>query len=164
MEQLSASVRLNLKERRTARGFLIMTRSRKGMGILSVAVLAMAICPWLALAGGVDKAPPVDDAIDYQAAAAEMEQLYTLIIQRFKGDAVFVTKLRAAQLAWRRFRDAQLEALYPAADKQLAYGSAYSGCRQMAMAVLTRQRIEQLRLWLIGVAEGDVCAGSLPTH
>jgi hypothetical protein len=93
-----------------------------------------------------------------------MERLYSQILRQHAGDDVFISKMRAAQTAWERFRDAHLEALYPAEDKQLVYGSAYSGCRQMAAAALVRQRIEQLHPWLDGVAEGDLCAGSLPTR
>ncbi len=67
-------------------------------------------------------------------------------------------------MAWCRFRDAHIDALYPAENKALAYGSAYQRCRRMAIVALTRQRIEQLRQWMNGVAEGDVCAGSLPIY
>ena len=100
--------------------------------------------------------------MDARAAITEMDRIYAEILKRFAGDTRFIAKLNAAQNAWQRYREAHLESLYPADDKMLAYGSAYRHCRKIASAALTRERINHLRLWLQGVEEGEVCAGSLP--
>ncbi len=70
--------------------------------------------------------------------------------------------IKAAQAAWRQFRDAHLASLFPAEDKVQAYGSVYGECVQRAARELTCERIEQLYRWVKGVPEGEVCAGSLP--
>jgi uncharacterized protein YecT (DUF1311 family) len=50
------------------------------------------------------------------------------------------------------------------ADKELnqiyQYGSVYPMCANNELEAMTRKRIEELRAWLKGTQEGDVCAGS----
>jgi uncharacterized protein YecT (DUF1311 family) len=94
---------------------------------------------------------------------AELNRVYQQVLANFAKDRVFIGKLKAAQRAWITFRDAQLEALYPEADKS-AYGSAYPMCYMNEKASLTRERTKQLRAWLDDQAEGDVCVGSIPVH
>ena len=72
-------------------------------------------------------------------------------------------KLKAAQKAWLAFRDAQLQAMYPAADKQAEYGSVYPTCRCAVLKELTEQRTRELKVWLDGIPEGEVCRGSVKT-
>jgi Lysozyme inhibitor LprI len=92
---------------------------------------------------------------------AQMDHRLTEIGHMYVHDAEFLAKLQASQVAWRRFRKAYLESLYPASDKTLAYGQIYSRCYQMAYVAVTRQRIEQLQMWIDGRPEGDGCAGSI---
>jgi uncharacterized protein YecT (DUF1311 family) len=80
---------------------------------------------------------------------------------RQRGEADFLQKLKAAQRLWIAFRDAHLESLYPAGDKQLEYGSAYGACRCLALVELTNRRLEELKVWLRGVPEGETCKGSV---
>ncbi len=128
--------------------------------LLAVFVLA-AHAPALT-AGGTAPPPPDENGPMDADAFAEMDRLYAEILERFGDDTRFIDKLQASQKAWQRYRDAHLEALYPADDKMLEYGSAYRNCRRIALAALTRERIEHLRRWLQGVPEGEVCVGSLP--
>jgi uncharacterized protein YecT (DUF1311 family) len=58
-------------------------------------------------------------AEDSSAADAELNHVYQDLLNKTKGDTNATRKLRDAQRAWVAFRDAQLEALYPAQDKQL---------------------------------------------
>lgn len=37
----------------------------------------------------------------------------------------------------------------------------YPMCRYMAVLELTKKRVEELRRWVDGVEEGDVCSGSI---
>jgi Lysozyme inhibitor LprI len=92
---------------------------------------------------------------------AQMDHRLAEIRRMYARDAEFLAKLEASQVAWRRFRKAYLESLYPASDKTLAYGRTFSRCYQMAYVAVTRQRIEQLQMWIDGRPEGDVCAGSI---
>jgi uncharacterized protein YecT (DUF1311 family) len=98
---------------------------------------------------------------EFKKADAELNDTYGKIRAAYKEDAEFLGKLQTAQKAWLAFRDAELDAVYPAADKETQYGSVYPMCRCQALASLTTQRVEQLKQWLTGVEEGDVCAGSV---
>lgn len=102
------------------------------------------------------------DACDeYKKADIELNKLYRQILSEYKADALFVQKLRSAQRAWVAYRDAHLEALYPATNPQVEYGSVFLMCRCTALAEITRKRAEELRRWVDGVDEGEACAGSI---
>ena len=162
MEQLNIAHRDGSEAPQAGSGSLMAPLVYNALKIVFLIATVAAVNFSIACAGGAKQAQSADKAISPQAATAEMERIYGLILQRFEQDDLFIAKFQAAQTAWKQYRDAHLEALYPAKDKRLAYGSVYGRCRQTALAELTRQRIEQLRPWLDGVAEGDVCAGSLP--
>ncbi len=98
---------------------------------------------------------------DLAKADGEMTRIYSQIIKEYAHDKEFIEKMKTAQRAWIRFRDAHLEALYPAKDKQSEYGSSYPSCYAMGILQLTRERIDHLMLWKEGVDEGNVCAGSV---
>ena len=94
-------------------------------------------------------------------ADVAMNATYAKILKEYADDQQFVTKLKATQWAWLAFRDAELEALYPKTDKQANYGTVYPMCRCSELQFLTENRTKELRRWLDGTIEGDVCAGSL---
>lgn len=98
---------------------------------------------------------------DFAAADRELNAVYARIQRDYAHDTAFLNKLRLAQRAWIAFRDAELAARYPDADPATAYGSAYPGCAAGVKTELTRARTTQLKRWLDGVAEGEVCAGSV---
>jgi uncharacterized protein YecT (DUF1311 family) len=97
---------------------------------------------------------------EFTAAETEMNRVYQQILQARKSDVEFTVKFKAAQRAWLVFREAQAQALYPAADKRRAYGSVYPVCRAQALTQLTTERTKQLKAWIEPPAEGDTCAGS----
>ncbi|MBI3476990.1 MAG: DUF1311 domain-containing protein [Acidobacteria bacterium] len=94
----------------------------------------------------------------YKGADDELNRIYQSLLKNAANDPVALDKIRAAQNAWVVFRDAQLAALYPAEDKQREYGTVFPMCANLALADLTRQRIDTLKHMLNRV-EGDVCAG-----
>ncbi|MEO6365528.1 MAG: lysozyme inhibitor LprI family protein [Luteimonas sp.] len=96
------------------------------------------------------------------AADRELNTVYQQVLLKHAMDKNFIRKLRAAQRAWLAYRDAELAARYPDPDPRTAYGCVYPDCAAGLKARLIHARISQLRMWLVGVAEGDVCAGSLP--
>lgn len=100
---------------------------------------------------------------EFISADNELNQVYQRIVREYADDPVFLDKLRKAQRAWLAFRDAELQALYPYAgeDSRLHYGSVWPVCANLALEELTRERSRELRRWLEGVPEGDVCAGSV---
>lgn len=100
----------------------------------------------------------------YQAADQQLNTLYRHVQQLYAQNATFLKAFKASQVAWLRFRDAQLEALFPnppGQDKPQTYGSVYSMCRCSVLTELTQARNRQLRAWATGTDEGDVCSGSV---
>ena len=100
-----------------------------------------------------------DACATYDNADAEMNRTYKQILDKYQRDNVFIEKLKTAQRAWIKFRDADLESLYP--NTPSAYGSINPMCRCIALAELTTERTKSLKRWIDGVEEGDVCAGSI---
>lgn len=97
----------------------------------------------------------------YKKADKELNAVFNKTLQEYQSDAKFIAKLRASQRAWIKFRDAEVEAQFPETDKRGQYGSVYPMCWSMALTDLTKERIKKLRVWLDGVEEADVCAGSI---
>ena len=97
----------------------------------------------------------------YKNADAEMNSAYQRILREYKNDTLFVRKMRAAQRAWVLYRDADLESVYPAADPRFEYGSVYPMCRCTVLTEITKRRTNELRRWVKGEPEGEVCAGSV---
>jgi uncharacterized protein YecT (DUF1311 family) len=102
-----------------------------------------------------------DACASFKQADALLNRSYNQVLSEYKKNAPFIRKLKIAQRAWIAYRDAQLEALYPSPNKQAEYGSVYPMCRCSALATLTTQRVEEIRKWVDGAEEGDVCSGSI---
>ena len=100
-----------------------------------------------------------DACAEYKHADARLNAIYRQILTKHKKDLQFIAKFKKAQRAWLKFRDAHLEAIFPAPNKQEEYGSNFSMCACSEMVMLANQRIAQLQQWLAD-NEGDVCAGS----
>lgn len=97
----------------------------------------------------------------FQQTDRDLNEVYRRILDEYASQPPFLDRLRASQRAWIVFRDAHVEAIFPEADKLEAYGSAYALCRCAVLADLTARRVNDLRQWLTGAKEGDVCRGSM---
>jgi uncharacterized protein YecT (DUF1311 family) len=97
----------------------------------------------------------------FHKADVALNETYSKILKEYAKDQQFVAKLQTAQRAWLAFRDAELEALYPKDNKQAEYGTVYPMCHCSELQFLTEARIKELKRWIDGTIEGDVCAGSL---
>ncbi|MBU6247551.1 MAG: DUF1311 domain-containing protein [Xanthomonadaceae bacterium] len=100
----------------------------------------------------------------FAQADAELNRVWRAIQSRYADQPLFLARLKTAQKAWLAFRDAEVAARFPLAPGQSAqaeYGSVFPMCQDQFKAVLTAERTAQLKAWLEGVAEGDVCAGSV---
>ena len=98
------------------------------------------------------------------SADAELNAVYGRILAEYRGDAVFLAKLKTAQRLWIRLRDAEVDARFPVPDGERAnvvWGSSYPMRVAGYRADLTQQRPRQLRIWLDGLPEGDLFAGSV---
>jgi uncharacterized protein YecT (DUF1311 family) len=98
---------------------------------------------------------------DDKQADDEMNRAYQELLRRAASDEVAVKKIEASQRAWIAFREAQIDALYPAENK-MEYGSAFTMCVNLLRADLTQQRIKMLKEMLKRPVEGDVCANGYP--
>ena len=97
---------------------------------------------------------------DWRAADKKLNSIYQQIIAQNADDEVFLASLKEAQRCWIAFRDAQLKMKYP--DREAGYyGSVLPMCEMMYLTELTQDRIKALQVWIDGVQEGDVCAGTV---
>jgi uncharacterized protein YecT (DUF1311 family) len=95
------------------------------------------------------------------AADDDLNDVYHAIIKAYSEDPTFLQSLKAAQRAWLKFRDAEIGALFPHGGEAGYYGSVKPMCEVRWRETLTRDRTEQLRRWLKGAVEDDVCRGSI---
>jgi uncharacterized protein YecT (DUF1311 family) len=96
----------------------------------------------------------------FKAIDRDMNTSYQLVLSKYQNDNSFITAFINAQRQWLLFRDAHIASMYPEADKD-TYGSVYLMCHCNAMTEITTSRLKQIKHWLGGVDEGDVCGGSL---
>ena len=99
--------------------------------------------------------------VTYRKADQELNRTYQQILKEYRTQTAFLQSLKAAQKLWIQFRDAEMKARYPATNSLLEYGSFFPVCYSNGMEELTKARTKQLRLWLIGIPEGDMCNGSV---
>ena len=104
-------------------------------------------------------------ADDFARADNELNQVWKQILSKYCDRPLFLKKLKASQLLWLQFRDAELEAKFPydkSENPRYEYGSVFPMCWAMYKAQLTVARVKDLKVWLVGEAqEGDVCQGSV---
>ena len=97
----------------------------------------------------------------YRKADQELNRVYQQIFKEYRTKTVFLQSLKTAQQRWIQFRDAEMQARFPATNSLVEYGSFFPVCYSNGMEELTKARIKQLRLWLTGIPEGDMCNGSV---
>jgi len=78
-------------------------------------------------------------------ADAELNQVYSKLLSEVAGQEGAGAKIKASELAWIRYRDAYMDAMYPAKDKQEEYGSVYPMEADLLRAKLTRRQLMALR-------------------
>jgi len=91
-----------------------------------------------------------------QCAAKELQKTESSLAALLKE--LGIDRSSPEQKAWEAYRDAQLKAIYPATDNDIAeYGSAYPMCLATLKKRLTEGRIRDLKG--LTTTEGDVCHG-----
>jgi len=96
----------------------------------------------------------------YEESDKHLNTVYQTLISDYKDDALFLKNLKESQRLWVQFRDAELALKYPEYGGA-SYGSSISMCKSTYLKELTDKRVSTLRIWVNGIAEGDVCAGSV---
>jgi uncharacterized protein YecT (DUF1311 family) len=122
--------------------------------------LLKALVVLLMLTNALEAYAGSESCAEFLKADKELNDTYQEIQSKYRGDTLFLKKLKNAQTAWIAFRDAQVEALYPAKDKTLEYGSIYSECNCLEQNALTAARVIDLKKWLVKIPEGEMCRGS----
>ncbi len=89
----------------------------------------------------------------------ELNDVYQKLLSNYKNDTIFLNSLRTAQRIWLKFRDSQLRMKYPVRSNEQA--TVFGICEYNYLQKLTSGRIMELKEWLEGVEEGDICAGSI---
>ena len=92
----------------------------------------------------------------YGKADVELNRVYQELLAKYSSHKEFISKLRAAEEAWIKFRDADLDSYYYAKNKLAVYGSAYPMCRAISLTQLTLERTKELRQ-MLNPNEDDVC-------
>lgn len=127
--------------------------------LLAIAALAAAPFAQAQTQGEMN----AETAAEFNAADKRLNSIYQQIIADNADDEVFIASLKEAQRCWIAFRDAQLKMKYP--DRQPGhYGSVLPSCEAMYLTELTNDRIKALQVWIDGVAEGNVCAGTVKVN
>jgi uncharacterized protein YecT (DUF1311 family) len=76
---------------------------------------------------------------------AELNDVYRALLKAASGEPQGVAKVTAAERAWTAYRDAYVEAMYPATNKQAEYGSIYPMEVSLLRASLTRGQVVPLK-------------------
>jgi len=75
----------------------------------------------------------------------ELNATYRKLLLKAAGQEKAVAKIKAAERAWLAYRDAYIDAMYPAEDKQAEYGSIFPSEVDDLRARLSYQQITALK-------------------
>lgn len=80
---------------------------------------------------------------------AKLKTTYRAILARVASQPEALAKIKSAERAWIAYRDAYIEATYPAKDKAIEYGSIYPLDVTLLRAKLTRRQVAALEDMLL---------------
>ena len=80
---------------------------------------------------------------------AKLKTTYRALLARVTSQPEALAKIKAAERAWIAYRDAYIEATYPAEDKAIEYGSIYPLDVNLLRAKLTRRQVAALEDMLL---------------
>ena len=75
----------------------------------------------------------------------ELNEVYRTLVTKSASQPEAVAKIKAAERAWLAYRDAYMDAMYRAKDKQAEYGSIYPLEANLLRAKLTREQTSALK-------------------
>jgi uncharacterized protein YecT (DUF1311 family) len=86
---------------------------------------------------------------EFRRVDVRMNETYRAVLAKATGEPPgTVEKVKAADRAWIAYRDAYMEAMFPAEDKQGAYGSRFPADAALFKARLTQQHTSDLKVLL----------------
>jgi len=97
-----------------------------------------------------------DKALDQ--ADARLNIVYEQLLKKHAADIGFTKKLKIAQQAWLKFRDAHIDLIYPSNSREQveSEGTANPMCKAMEITRLTVERTRTLEN-MLNPKEGEVC-------
>lgn len=75
----------------------------------------------------------------------ELNEVYRILLSQAASQDEAVAKIMAAERAWIAYRDAYIDAMYPAKNKQAEYGSIYPMEANLLRAKLTQRQVAALK-------------------
>lgn len=75
----------------------------------------------------------------------QLNDEYHKLLSKVASQPEAVAKIKAAERAWIAYRDAYIEAMYPAKNKQAEYGTIYPMEADLLRAKLTQQHLTALK-------------------
>ena len=76
---------------------------------------------------------------------AKLNSTYRALLAKVESQPEAVAKIKVAERAWVIYRDAYIEATYPAKDKRTEYGSIYPLEVALLRAKLTQRQVTALK-------------------
>jgi uncharacterized protein YecT (DUF1311 family) len=95
-------------------------------------------------------------------ADAELNEVYRKVLAQAGKEEEAVVKSKTAERAWIAYRDAYMDAMYPAKNKQAEYGSIYPMEADLLRAKLTQRQVTALKE-LLQQYSGDEHSGTTET-
>ncbi len=113
--------------------------------------------------------PKAYDSEDFlRSANSVLNGNYQRILREYAGNPAFIGKFKASQRAWLQFRDAEMAALFPNDQMDLAHGWNLTEAQQYWLTKLTEERSLQLVRWLDCVEQAryqwDPCVNRTPAE
>jgi uncharacterized protein YecT (DUF1311 family) len=84
---------------------------------------------------------------------AELNEVYRKLLSQTANQPEATAKIKAAERAWIAYRDAYMDAMYPAKNKQAEYGSIYPMEADLLRAKVTERQVTALTEVRRGSAE-----------
>ncbi len=96
----------------------------------------------------------------FKKSDSTLLSVFQKILIEYRTDTLFINNLQISQSQWQNYRDSELALKFPDYGEGY-YGTSHSSCVSKYLEDLTIERIDKLRVWLIGIKEGDMCSGSV---
>ncbi|MDO6804047.1 lysozyme inhibitor LprI family protein [Wenyingzhuangia sp. 1_MG-2023] len=95
--------------------------------------------------------------LNFKKIDIELNKTYNEILKEYHDDKKFIENLIESQKMWLKFREIELDLLFPDYPK----GTTSDTCRPWYLKVLTKRRLEHLKIWIEKETNENYCIGSI---
>ncbi|MBR6026008.1 MAG: DUF1311 domain-containing protein [Neisseriaceae bacterium] len=85
---------------------------------------------------------------EYQWVMEQLNDTYSRVLKNYANNRAFTEQLKKSQQAWTKFRNAEMNAIFPHGANTSHYGNYYNAARLHWLSKLDQQRTAQLWRWL----------------